>query len=131
MFNYILVLKVMNPVSQVLAPQHKQTDKNNIFFSIFLDFKRSFETIDRKIHAYGIEDIELKWFESYLTNMKQITKVHDIKSHIYNNEYGVPQGSILGALLMVLYINDMPNTLNKCEIVLRKGNQTFKRQAIF
>ena len=59
--------------------------------------------------------MELKWFELYLTNRKQITKVNDINSHIHNNEYDVPHGSILGALLFILFI---PNIMNKCKIVL-------------
>lgn len=101
----------------------KKIEKNNKIVSIFLDFKRAFETIDRqiilrKLHCYGIRGTELKWFESYLTGRKQITKVNNVQSNATNIEYGVPQGSILGALLFIIYINDLPNMLNKCEIIL-------------
>ena len=86
-------------------------DKRNKILDIFLNFKRAFETIYRKIllqklRAYDIDDIELKWFESYLTNRKHITKINDIKSHIHN-EYG----SILGALLFVLYVLGPPSNV--------------------
>ena len=86
--------------------------KNNKILAIFLDFKRAFETIDRdimlqKLLKYGIEDEELMWFRSYLTNRKRITRVDNTESSPIENKYGVRQGSILGSLLFIIYINDM------------------------
>lgn len=71
-----------------------------------------------KLYMYGIREKELLWFKSYLTNRKQVTKVNGITSREIDNEFGIPQGSILGALLFIIYVNDMPNILEKCEIVL-------------
>ena len=75
--------------------------------TLFLNFKRAFETIDReiliqKLNMYSIKENEFEWFRSYLTERRYITKVNGTKSGKLNNEFGVPQGSILGALLFII-----------------------------
>ena len=87
--------------------------KNNRILAIFLDFRRAFKTIDRDILLQ-----KLMWFRSYLTNRKQIIRVNNTESSPIENKYG----SILGKLLFIIYINDMANALEKCEIVLYADN---------
>ena len=65
--------------------------KNNKILAIVLDFRRAFETIDRdillqKLLKYGIENEELMWFRSYLTNRKQITRVNSTESSPIENK---------------------------------------------
>ena len=91
-------------------------DRGNVNAVVFLDLKKAFDTLDHdnllfKINLYGIQGIALDWFRSYLTNRAQQCLVNGSLSRICSLKCGVPQGTILGPLLFLIYINDLPNCL--------------------
>ena len=78
----------------------------------FVDLKKAFDTINhdillQKLELYSIHDKELKWFCSYLTTRKQCRMVNGKLSNIESTTFGVPQGSCLGPLLFIIYVNDL------------------------
>ena len=68
-----------------------------------------------KLERYGIRGNALKWLESYLSNRKQFVAINGSESSTQIMEHGVPQGSILGPLLFIIYINDIPEIAH-CKI---------------
>ena len=92
----------------------RSLDAGDIVISVFLDLKKAFDTVDhhillKKLYAYGIRGKVLKWFHSYLFNRSQYVIYDDMQSETHHVKCGVPQGSIMGPLLFIIYMNDICN----------------------
>ena len=104
-------------------------ERNETTDGIFLDLSKAFDTINHdillyKLEYYGFRGVTLDWFKSYLSNRKQFVRyqMHDSNHKIIN--CGVPQGSILGPLLFILYIKDIVNTTSLLELILFADDTT-------
>ena len=91
-------------------------DSKKHVIGLFLDLKKAFDTVDyniliKKLEHYGIRGNCLNLMKSYLENRNQLVKLNSHKSSVLPITCGVPQGSILGPLLFLIYINDLPNAL--------------------
>lgn len=98
-------------------------DENKLTAGVFLDLSKAFDTISHeilfyKLEHYGFRGIALSWIKSYFKNRKHFVQFGKIKSSEAITRCGVPQGSILGPLFFILYINDIPNSVRSVELLL-------------
>jgi hypothetical protein len=100
----------------------KECDKGNYTGMVMLDLQKAFDTVDHgilltKLRAMGVQSNSVKWFQSYLSNRSQFVEIGGIQSGSNQINCGVPQGSILGPLLFLAYVNDMSAAVN-CKLLL-------------
>ena len=102
---------------------YHELDSGNYVIGTFLDLQKAFDTVNhaillQKLQCYGIRGKALQWMSCYLTNRLQYVSIGDIQSRLENISCGVPQGSVLGPLLFLLYINDIHSSVPNSKLKL-------------
>ena len=102
----------VHPLIHFMNHLTKSLNKKFYTIAIFCDLCKAFDTVDhnillKKLFNIGVRGIELTWFRNYLSNRKQYVSIDGVNSQLLEIVLGVPQGSILGPLLFLIYINDI------------------------
>ena len=118
-------LAALEVVSKIID----EMDKGLLPLNIYLDLSKAFDTIDHqilleKLAFYGIRGKSLDLFKSYLTSRKQYVEIDGKRSSSTNIKTRVPQGSILGPLLFIIYINDLPMSSQLFEFIIYADDTT-------
>ncbi len=110
--NYSTTLALIEVIDNI----YKNLDDGKLGVGIYLDLQKAFDTVNHrillwKLYNYGVRGVVHDWFRSYLNNRRQFTCMSDVQSSLADITCGVPQGSVLGPLLFLVYINDIGNAV--------------------
>ena len=116
------ILEIVDKITHAL-------DNRNNPLAIFLDLSKAFDTLNhhillKKLDYYGVKDLSHRWFYSYLSNREQYVLFKSSKFIHLPIQTGVPQGSILGPLLYLIYMNDIQNSSSFFDFILYADDTT-------
>ena len=136
-YKYLVDEKILSPVQFGFRPNLStevalihftdsildNMDKGAVTGAVFLDLSKAFDTVNHsilfsKLSKAGLTDATITWFKSYLYQRIQVTRVDNATSSAKYVSVGVPQGSVLGPLLFILYVNDLPSCIKKCKVTM-------------
>ena len=108
---------------EVVDNIYNYLDNKEVIIGIYIDLQKAFDTVNHdillyKLYRYGIRGVTYNWLASYLSNRQQYCVVNSTKSDVLKIKYGVPQGSVLGPLLFLIYINDIQNSVTDASVKL-------------
>ena len=116
-------------VNNLLNNIYNAMDKKEFLGAVFIDLSKAFDTVPydlllKKLEHYGIRGTALYLIKSYLSHKKQFVSLEEVNSSMQDIKVGVPQGSVLGPLLFLIYINDLPNAVKNVKSILFADDTT-------
>ncbi len=128
-FGFRAKRSTVQAILEFCADTIESMENRKFSLATFLDLSKAFDTIDHnillnKLKMYGVRGIALKWFQSYLTDRSHFIQYKNNSSKMEPIICGVPQGSVLGPLLFIIYTNDLPQCLMDAKCILFADDTT-------
>ena len=114
----------------------KALDNKKYACGIFIDLQKAFNTVNRsilvdKLNHYRVRGVGNDWFKSYLSNRSQYVSIQGFDSRVKEIRHGVPQGSVLGPLLFLIYINDLHKAIKNSSVYHQVTHLQLYKQILF